>query len=144
MLEPVNPPGRPPAPVTLVSGPEAFLRERAVSDVVGRARAADPDVDVTWLSAAETTPGSLGEALSPSLFAAGRVAVLEGLDEAGYHSWHPGSDIVMEGHVSTDLDTAETFHQIITGRYVGKVTGAIREEIAMFMASVVRRVNNGQ
>ncbi|MGB9375705.1 MAG: DNA polymerase III subunit delta [Jiangellales bacterium] len=81
MLEPVNPPGRPPAPVTLVSGPEAFLRERAVADVVGRARAADPDVDVTWLSAAETTPGSLGEAISPSLFAAGRVAVLEGLDE---------------------------------------------------------------
>ncbi|MGA7688377.1 MAG: DNA polymerase III subunit delta [Jiangellales bacterium] len=81
MLEPVNPPGRPPAPVTLVSGPEAFLRERAVADVIGRARSADPDVDVTWLGGAETTPGSLGETLSPSLFAASRVAVLEGMDE---------------------------------------------------------------
>jgi DNA polymerase-3 subunit delta len=82
MLEPVTPTARPPAPVTLVSGPEAFLRERAVAAVVARARSIDLDLDATWLSASETTPGSLAETLSPSLFAASRVAILEGLDES--------------------------------------------------------------
>lgn len=66
--------------MTLVAGPEQFLSERAVEAVLARARQADPDVEVTRLVAAETSPSELAEALSPSLFAASRVAVLDGID----------------------------------------------------------------
>lgn len=72
----------PPAPVTLVSGAEQLLSERAVEAVVSAARAEDPDVDVTSMEAADTTPGALLEMLSPSLFAASRVAVVTGVDQA--------------------------------------------------------------
>ena len=82
MLQPVTPPGSPPAPVTLVSGPEAFLREREVAAVVSRARSIDSGTDITRLAAAETSPGALAETLSPSLFATSRLAVLEGLDDS--------------------------------------------------------------
>ncbi len=75
-------PGSGPPPVTLVTGAEQFLRERAVADVLARSRQADPEVDVSWLSAPQTTPAELFETLSPSLFAASRVAVLTELDQA--------------------------------------------------------------
>ncbi len=71
-----------PPPVTLVSGPEQFLSERAVADVLARARHHDPEIDVTWLSAVDTTPAQLSETLSPSLFAASRVAVITGIDQS--------------------------------------------------------------
>ncbi len=71
-----------PAPVTLVSGAEQLLCERAVEAVIAAARADDPDADVTWMAAADTTPGGLLEMLSPSLFAASRVAVVTGVDQA--------------------------------------------------------------
>ena len=77
---PVSRPSSVPPPVALVAGPEQFLSERAVEAVLARARQADPDVEVTRLVAAETSPSELAEALSPSLFAASRVAVLDGID----------------------------------------------------------------
>lgn len=69
-----------PPPVSLVAGSEQFLTERAVEDIVSRARQVDPEVDVTRLAAADTSPSELAEALSPSLFAASRVAVVSGID----------------------------------------------------------------
>ena len=71
----------PPAPVTLVCGPESFLAERAVADVMARARHADSEVDVSWLAAADINSAILMETLSPSLFAVSRVAVVQGLDQ---------------------------------------------------------------
>jgi len=71
-----------PAPVTLVSGPESLLAERAVADIVRHARQQDPEADVTRVPAADLSPGAIAELLSPSLFAALRVTVVEGLDEA--------------------------------------------------------------
>ena len=67
--------------MTLVAGPEQFLRERAVADVLARARHLDPDIEVTQLEAAETTPSELVETLSPSLFATSRAAVVAGLEQ---------------------------------------------------------------
>lgn len=72
----------PPPPVTLVSGSDSFLAERAVADVLSRARHADPEVDVSTVQAVETGAAGLAEMLSPSLFAATRVAVIDGLDQA--------------------------------------------------------------
>ncbi len=71
-----------PAPVTLVTGAEQLLSERAVRAVVDQVRDTDPEVDVTTAAASEIAPGALAEMLSPSLFAASRVAVLTGLDAA--------------------------------------------------------------
>ena len=71
-----------PAPVTLVTGAEQLLSERAVQAIVGQVRTTDPDADVTTAIASETSPGFLAEMLSPSLFATSRVAVLTGLDAA--------------------------------------------------------------
>ncbi len=71
------------APVTLVCGPESFLAERAVAALVHRARQVDPEADVSVVEAADLTPGAVAEMLSPSLFAVTRVAVVQGLDQAG-------------------------------------------------------------
>jgi DNA polymerase-3 subunit delta len=67
--------------MTLVAGPEQFLSERAVADLLARARHDDPDTDVTRLDAADTTPAELSETLSPSLFAASRATVVSGIDQ---------------------------------------------------------------
>lgn len=67
--------------MTLVAGPEQFLSERAVADLLARARHDDPDIDVTSLDAADTTPAELSETLSPSLFAASRATVVAGIDQ---------------------------------------------------------------
>jgi DNA polymerase III subunit delta len=76
-------PAPPPAPLHLVLGDEELLVERAVRDVVSAARAADPEVEVRRLRAAEVTAADLAAALSPSLFAEARVVVVEAAHEAG-------------------------------------------------------------
>lgn len=74
-------------PVTLVFGPEEFLAERAVRDVVMAARKADPTIERRDVDgAAEGAAGQLREALSPTLFGDAAVVVvngIEGLDDAG-------------------------------------------------------------
>ena len=68
-------------PVTLVAGPETLLAERAVGAVTKAARAADPDADVSVIPGAVLTPGGLAEQLSPSLFAACRVLVVQDVQD---------------------------------------------------------------
>ena len=75
-------------PVTglhLVLGDEELLVERAVADVLSRARrqAGTADVPVNRLRAGDVNTGELAELLSPSLFAEERVVVLEDAAEAG-------------------------------------------------------------
>lgn len=92
-----------PAPLVLVSGPEAVLAERAVDRVVALAREADPQVEVTRLDAAAYEAGRLRVVASASLFEEPRVVVLENL-QAGTdelfadllgHVEDPGSDVVL-------------------------------------------------
>ena len=71
------------APVQLVVGEEEFLVERAVQDVVAQVRADDPGAELRRLRAAELIPAALVEAMSPSLFAEGRVVVLQNAHEVG-------------------------------------------------------------
>ena len=79
----VNPLGDPPAPLQLILGEEELLVERAVQAVIDAARRADPQTEVRRLRATDLVPGELGELVSPSLFAQGRVVVLAGAHEAG-------------------------------------------------------------
>ncbi len=64
-------------PVTLAVGPEALLAERAVAAVVRRARAADPDADVTEVDGGQLSAAALNEYVSPSLFTTHRVVVIK-------------------------------------------------------------------
>ncbi|RJQ86433.1 DNA polymerase III subunit delta [Amycolatopsis panacis] len=66
-----------PAPLHLVTGEEELLIERAVRAALDAARAADPTADLTRIRVSELTPPELAELVSPSLFAEGRVIVLE-------------------------------------------------------------------
>lgn len=82
----VTPPAQPSAsaaPLHLIIGDEELLVERAVQVVTARARAADPETEVRRLRASEVSPADLAEQLSPSLFAEGRVVVLESGQDAG-------------------------------------------------------------
>ncbi|GLZ47184.1 hypothetical protein Acsp06_33690 [Actinomycetospora sp. NBRC 106375] len=72
-----------PAPLQLVVGDEALLVERAVARAVAAARDADPAVEVSHVPAGELTAGTLGELVSPSLFAESRVVVVENGHDAG-------------------------------------------------------------
>lgn len=72
-----------PAPVYLVVGEEELLVERAVRDAVTAVRLADPEAEVRRVRAAQLTDAELADLASPSLFAEGRVLVLEAVHEAG-------------------------------------------------------------
>lgn len=70
-----------PAPVTLVFGPEDFLAERAVRQLVVAARKADPTVEKREVDAAAEGAGNLiREALSPNLFGDAAIVVVNGID----------------------------------------------------------------
>jgi DNA polymerase III delta subunit len=69
------------APVTLAVGPEEFLAERAVADVVAAVRAQDPQADVHDLPAAALETGMLAELCSPSLFGERKVVVVRGVQD---------------------------------------------------------------
>jgi DNA polymerase-3 subunit delta len=71
------------APVQLVVGEEELLVERAVEAIVAEVRADDPAAEVRRHRASDLTPVDLADALSPSLFAEGRVIVVQAAHEAG-------------------------------------------------------------
>lgn len=73
---------RPPAPVQLIVGEEELLVERAVVDVLRAARAVAPEAEIRRFRASEITPGELAGYLSPSLFAEGRLVVIQAAHEA--------------------------------------------------------------
>lgn len=61
----------------LVTGPEAFLAERAVAAAVEQARAERADVEVSRVAAGELDEGRLAEMTGGSLFSSACVAVIE-------------------------------------------------------------------
>ncbi|WP_424184855.1 DNA polymerase III subunit delta [Actinokineospora sp. G85] len=71
-----------PAPLQLVLGEEELLVERAVRAALDTARLADASADLTRLRVADLTAPELAELVSPSLFAEGRVIVLDAVHEA--------------------------------------------------------------
>ncbi|MBS2961964.1 DNA polymerase III subunit delta [Actinocrinis puniceicyclus] len=75
--------GAAPAPLTLVSGPEELLADRAVAEVVAAARAADPSVEICDLAPGALQPGGLAELVSPSLFGEAKVVVLRAIQDLG-------------------------------------------------------------
>jgi DNA polymerase III subunit delta len=79
----MKPPTVTSASLHLVLGEEELLVERAAQAAVDAARRADPDIEVRRVRITDLGPGELGELVSPSLFAQGRVVVLLAAHEAG-------------------------------------------------------------
>ncbi len=75
-------PADPPALVTLVTGPEELLRDRAVSQVLAHARRADPSTEVQQMSAVGLEPGRITSLANPSLFGELTVIVVRDLADA--------------------------------------------------------------
>jgi DNA polymerase-3 subunit delta len=114
--------GTAPHALQLVLGDEEFLVERAVRDIVDAAKRADPQTESRHAPVSDLTPAELVELLSPSLFAEGRVIVLESAQDAGKdiadavlgHAKEPGDGIVLivvhtgggRGKVAKDLPGA--------------------------------------
>ena len=84
----------PPAPVTLIVGPEELLAERAVGAAVQAARSTRPGAELRELAAAEVSAGMLLELVSPSLFASATVLVLREVQDAREDLVGPLSDYV--------------------------------------------------
>lgn len=92
-----------PAPLTLVTGPEALLRDRAVDVAVAAVRAADPEAHVHDLSAVGLEPGRLTGLASPSLFGGTTVLVVRDVadaseavaDELRIVAADPGEEVVL-------------------------------------------------
>jgi DNA polymerase-3 subunit delta len=67
--------------VTLVTGPEEFLNQRAVSAALRAVRAADPDSEVSETTADQLTMGALADLAAPSLFSSIRCVVVRQLED---------------------------------------------------------------
>ncbi|GLZ39653.1 DNA polymerase III subunit delta [Actinokineospora sp. NBRC 105648] len=78
----MNSPAVTPAPLQLVLGEEELLIERTIRAALDTARLADSSADLTRLRVADLTAPELAELVSPSLFAEGRVIVLDSAHEA--------------------------------------------------------------
>lgn len=69
------------AKVTLVTGKEEFLRERAVTSVRDAVRHHDPEMEFAETRGADLTLATLGELSAPSLFSSTRCVVVRGLED---------------------------------------------------------------
>jgi DNA polymerase-3 subunit delta len=67
--------------LTLVTGPEEFLGERAISDVRSAVRSHDADAEFSETMGASLTMAELGDLASPSLFSSTRCIVVRGLED---------------------------------------------------------------
>jgi DNA polymerase III subunit delta len=67
--------------ITLVTGKEEFLGERAVSQVRAVVRGHDPEAEQSETRGVDLTAASLGELAAPSLFSATRCVVVRGLED---------------------------------------------------------------
>lgn len=76
------PAAEPFAPVTLVTGPEELLRDRAVARVLAQVRRADSGAEVHDMSAVGLEPGRVTGLASPSLFGEPTVIVVRDVGDA--------------------------------------------------------------
>ncbi len=92
--------------LTLVTGTESLLADRAVAAAVAAVRATDPDLEVHTVEPGSVEPGELTAMASPSLFGGTRVIVVRGGHELG-------ADLTAE-LVALIGDRPEDVHLVIT------------------------------
>ncbi|SDN53160.1 DNA polymerase III subunit delta [Allokutzneria albata] len=118
-------PAAAPAPLHLVIGEEELLVERSVRAALDAARQADPEAELRRVRVTDLTPPELAELLSPSLFAEGRVIVLEAAQEAGKE--------IAEAVLSYIRDPAEGVTLVVTH------TGGGRGKLAKELPAALRK-----
>lgn len=67
------------APIVLMYGPEDFIAGRVLEHLRAKLRAANPELEVTALDAAQYPPGKLSMTASPSLFSEPKLVEISGL-----------------------------------------------------------------
>ena len=67
--------------VTLVTGPEEFLNQRAVTTAVSAVRASDPESELSETTADQVSMAVLGDLAAPSLFSSIRCVVVRNLED---------------------------------------------------------------
>src|ERR1700712_4753917 len=67
--------------ITLVTGPEEFLGERAITRVRAAVKRHDPEAELSETMAASLTMAELGELAAPSLFSTTRCVVVRRLED---------------------------------------------------------------
>lgn len=67
--------------VTLVTGPEEYLNERAITAAVQAVKHADEESEVSQTAADQLSMAALGDLAAPSLFSAIRCVVVRGLED---------------------------------------------------------------
>jgi DNA polymerase-3 subunit delta len=67
--------------VTLVTGPEEFLNQRAVTSAVAAVRASDPESELSETTADQVSMAALGDLAAPSLFSSIRCVVVRNLED---------------------------------------------------------------
>lgn len=67
--------------VTLVTGPEEFLNQRAVTSAVAAVRASDPESELSETTADQVSVAALGDLAAPSLFSSIRCVVVRNLED---------------------------------------------------------------
>lgn len=72
----------PPPPLVLIHGDEGLLVDRAVADIVARARRVEPEVERREAAAAGMDSGDFAELTAPSLFAEPRLVILRDTQDA--------------------------------------------------------------
>lgn len=91
-----------PAPIVLISGPEAVLARKAQDTVLAKAKKTHGD-DITHLDANSYQPGELAQAAAPSLFTTRGIVVVDNcatmndafLDDALAYAAEPSEDMVV-------------------------------------------------
>ncbi len=68
-------------PLTLVTGPEELLADRAVAEVVAAARRQDPNVEICDVIPGQLAAGGFAELVSPSLFGEAKVVIVRGVQD---------------------------------------------------------------
>jgi DNA polymerase-3 subunit delta len=110
-----------PAPVVLVTGPEAFLADRAVQLLRETLRAEDPALEVHDVRADEYAPGELITLASPSLFGEPRLIRVTGVEKC--------TDAFLEEAIAYLADPAEGAYVVLRhggGNRGKKLLDAIR------------------
>lgn len=102
-----------PAPIVLVTGPEAFLADRAIGLLRGILRDEDPSLEVSDVAADSYAPGTLATLASPSLFGEPRLVRVTGVEKC--------TDAFLEEALAYAEEPAEGAYVVL--RHAGGVRG---------------------
>lgn len=92
-----------PCPITLISGPEDYLANRAITSIRQQLRLVDPSLEVNDIDAADYTGGLLFDLASPSLFSSPRLIIIRSVERCSDELIVDGIQYLSEASPDTTL-----------------------------------------